>query len=148
MDALIQAVCSDADVIDSKDKLKRTALHMASWAGQVLVASIDVNLVCFARKRRNLSYIIQHALLLVCKLTAACGVTGHDQAAAVEYLLSVGATVKTEATDGITALHFACQKGHADVTKKLVDAGTFSSPRSFLRDFRQKDRRCIPIRFL
>ena len=39
LEALIQAIGSGDDVdVDSRDKLKRTALHMASWAGQVRVA--------------------------------------------------------------------------------------------------------------
>ena len=38
-------------------------------------------------------------------------------------LLAAGALAAVEAVDGMTALHFACQKGHLDCARALLSAG-------------------------
>ena len=42
----------------------------------------------------------------------------HGRAAEVAALLADGADVNESRTDGITALHFACSRGHAEIVTR------------------------------
>ena len=45
------------------------------------------------------------------------------QVDAIKFLVASGAKLSVEAIDGISPLHFACQKGHWDAARELVNSG-------------------------
>ena len=42
---------------------------------------------------------------------------------AVKFLTASGAKLSVEAMDGISPLHFACQKGHFETARELINSG-------------------------
>ena len=107
MDALGKRVAAGDDV-NGKDRAKRTALHLAAWAGQAS-----------ARRASVFASFPPRALLPVATLTYVSPLHP-SQLDAVKFLVASGAKVSAEAQDGITPLHMACSKGQLDVARELM----------------------------
>ena len=99
------------DDVHGMDKHKRTALHMAAWAGQVrsIVACASSSV-----RPPPLSHI---------SIPRPDAMPPPLQTEAVKFLVASGAKPTSEAMDGITPLHFACQKGHLESARALIAAG-------------------------
>ncbi|CAN6283742.1 unnamed protein product [Urochloa humidicola] len=110
--AAAESLCqSNPLAVNSRDRLSRTPLHLAAWAGHVEVVRC------------------------LCKHKADVGAAAMDDTAAIHFasqkghievvreLLAAGATVKAKSRKGFTALHFAAQNSHLDLVKYLVKKG-------------------------
>ncbi|TKV94649.1 hypothetical protein SEVIR_9G309400v4 [Setaria viridis] len=110
--AAAESLCeSNPLAVNSRDRLSRTPLHLAAWAGHVEVVKC------------------------LCKHKADVGAAAMDDTAAIHFasqkghievvreLLVAGATVKAKNRKGFTALHFAAQNSHLDLVKYLVKKG-------------------------
>jgi len=110
--AATESLCeSNPLAVNSRDRLSRTPLHLAAWAGHVEVVRC------------------------LCKHKADVGAAAMDDTAAIHFasqkghievvreLLAAGATVKAKNRKGFTALHFAAQNSHLDLVKYLVKKG-------------------------
>ncbi|XP_062229823.1 uncharacterized protein LOC133927388 [Phragmites australis] len=110
--AAAESLCeSNPLAVNSRDRLSRTPLHLAAWAGHVEVVRC------------------------LCKHKADVGAAAMDDTAAIHFasqkghlevvreLLASGATVKAKNRKGFTALHFAAQNSHLDLVKYLVKKG-------------------------
>lgn len=97
--------------LNSRDRLSRTPLHLAAWAGHVELVKC------------------------LCKHKADVGAAAMDDTAAIHFasqkghvevvreLLASGASVKAKNRKGFTALHFASQNSHLELVKYLVKKG-------------------------
>ncbi|KAL6642604.1 hypothetical protein ACP70R_020785 [Stipagrostis hirtigluma subsp. patula] len=110
--AAAESLCeSNPLAIKSRDRLSRTPLHLAAWAGHVEVVRC------------------------LCKHKADVGAAAMDDTAAIHFasqkghvevvreLLASGATVKAKNRKGFTPLHFAAQNSHLELVKYLVKKG-------------------------
>lgn len=110
--AAAESLCeSNPLAVNSRDRLSRTPLHLAAWAGHVEVVRC------------------------LCKHKADVGAAAMDDTAAIHFasqkghlevvreLVASGATVKAKNRKGFTALHFAAQNSHLDLVKYLVKKG-------------------------
>ncbi|KAL6906297.1 hypothetical protein ACP4OV_003898 [Aristida adscensionis] len=110
--AAAESLCeSNPLAVKSRDRLSRTPLHLAAWAGHVEVVRC------------------------LCKHKADVGAAAMDDTAAIHFasqkghlevvreLLASGATVKAKNRKGFTALHFAAQNSHLELVKYLVKKG-------------------------
>ncbi|KQJ96222.1 ankyrin repeat domain-containing protein 6 [Brachypodium distachyon] len=110
--AAAESLCeSDPLALNSRDRLSRTPLHLAAWAGHIEVVKC------------------------LCKHKADVGAAAMDDTAAIHFasqkghmevvreLLASGASVKAKNRKGFTALHFAAQNSHLELVKYLVKKG-------------------------
>ncbi|KAM3409423.1 hypothetical protein ACQJBY_002004 [Aegilops geniculata] len=110
--AAAESLCeSNPLALNSRDRLSRTPLHLAAWAGHVDVVKC------------------------LCQHKADVGAAAMDDTAAIHFasqkghlevvreLLASGASVKAKNRKGFTALHFAAQNFHLDLVKYLVRRG-------------------------
>ncbi|GMH09151.1 hypothetical protein Nepgr_010991 [Nepenthes gracilis] len=111
LNAVDSVLSSNPLAINSRDKLSRTPLHLAAWAGHVEVVSY------------------------LCKHKADVGAAAMDDMAAIHFaaqrgylevvrtLLSSGVSVKASNRKGMTALHYAAQGSHLELAKYLIKKG-------------------------
>ncbi|XP_006662645.1 ankyrin repeat domain-containing protein 29 [Oryza brachyantha] len=110
--AAVESLCeANPLALSSRDRLSRTPLHLAAWAGHVDVVKC------------------------LCKHKADVGAAAMDDTAAIHFasqkghvevvreLLVSGASVKAKNRKGFTALHFASQNSHLELVKYLVKKG-------------------------
>lgn len=110
--AAAEELCeSNPLALNSRDRLSRTPLHLAAWAGHIEVVKC------------------------LCKHKADVGAAAMDDTAAIHFasqkghvevvreLLASGASVKAKNRKGLTALHFAAQNSHLELVKYLVKKG-------------------------
>ena len=95
--------------VNVRDKLSRTPLHLAAWAGQVMVHL--------------------HWLMTCCCCICSSTHAHRAQAECLTTLLASDANHGAAAQDDMNALHFAAQKGHVSACKVLLDKGGLPSPR-------------------
>ncbi|CAM0955983.1 unnamed protein product [Alopecurus aequalis] len=110
--AAAESLCeSNPLALNTRDRLSRTPLHLAAWAGHIEVVKC------------------------LCKHKADVGAAAMDDTAAIHFasqkghvevvreLLASGASVKAKNRKGFTALHFAAQNSHLDLVRYLVKKG-------------------------
>ncbi|KAL4199403.1 hypothetical protein AMTRI_Chr03g144790 [Amborella trichopoda] len=108
----LQSICiSNPLAVNARDKLSRTPLHLAAWAGQLEVVAF------------------------LCKHKADVGAAANDDMGAIHFasqkghlavvrtLLLSGVSVNASTRKGFTALHYASQRGHLELVKYLVRKG-------------------------
>ena len=133
-----------SDLLKTKDKLGKTALHYAAERGHADVVGALIKAGANASQKDNdgltaLDHAARNGCAGVVRVLLAAGVDvsiedeccrfntlhyaaelGHESV--VKLLLAAGADVNARG-EGCTALHYAAIRGHAGVVKALLDAG-------------------------
>lgn len=99
------------EIVDVKDRVGKTALHLASLDGHHSVCSLLLENGADAEMRAACSMTSIHL--------AAC--QGHEQT--VKILLDHGAAIERTTHSGETALHWAAKNGHLNVINLLLARG-------------------------
>ena len=97
--------------IEQKDGSGRTALHLASWFGNKLVADFLLEI----KSNIDVTDTAGHT-----PLHLACWF-GHFEVA--QLLINKGANLDAIDNGGQTPLHFACQHNHPKIVKLLIESG-------------------------
>eukprot|EP00892_Ulva_mutabilis_P004636 jgi/Ulvmu1/2544/UM139_0012.1 len=116
-DLAVIGQCLSAGIdVNAKDKHKRTALHLAAWAGQTEAVRALVSAAGVRVKEPAVD-----------NMTALHFAAQNGHAEVCRMLITAGVPVNIKNKKGVTALHFACSKGHSDAVSLLLKrkAGPF-----------------------